>query len=256
MLKRSRGNYVVISTRCSGSLRSPQPYRRLVCTSTRSVGTIGPVCSTAMRSQACRGPTTSWKATFARRVAAYCGPQANRGKRSARCNVRAPGSSCPTPRQRLSYRRPYVKPLPRTWRRSGSVLLRIASVSACRVVPCDRLKRSSISCVSSGQDYRLQAQGDFCGIAPGGIDPLGLFDNLVRQCLQDGVARQSRHLAQLGLLVDPLPHLGKGKVAVTAKDKNGVGPSMAKPLDEPLQHTEHMGDAEALGLDDRGDQTS
>jgi hypothetical protein len=45
------------------------------------------------------------------------------------------------------------------------VLLRIASVSVCSAVPCDRPKRSSISCVSSGQDYHLQAQGDFCGIA-------------------------------------------------------------------------------------------
>ena len=41
----------------------------------------------------------------------------------------------PRPRQRPSYWRPYVKPHPRTWRRSGSALLRIASVSACRAVP-------------------------------------------------------------------------------------------------------------------------
>ncbi len=45
-------------------------------------------------------------------------------------------------------------------------------------------------------------------------------------------------------------------MAVTAKDEQGVGPSVAKPLDEPLQHTEHLGAAEALGLEDRGDQTS
>jgi hypothetical protein len=158
------GNYVVISTRCSGSLQSPQPYLRLVCTSTRSVGAIGPVCCIAMRAQACRGPTTSWKATAARRVAAYYGPRANRGKRSERCNVRALGNSCPTTRPKRSYRRPYVKSLLRTWRRSGCALLRIVSVSACRAVPCDRLKLSSISCVSSGQNYHLQAQGDFCGI--------------------------------------------------------------------------------------------
>ena len=41
----------------------------------------------------------------------------------------------PPLRPRPSYGRPYVKPHPRTWRRSGSVLRRIASVSACRAVP-------------------------------------------------------------------------------------------------------------------------
>ena len=135
MLQRSRGHAVVLSTRCRGSLRSHPPWRRLVCTSTRSVGAIGPVCSLAMRSQACRGPTTSWQATFARRVAACCGPRAHRGKRSGRCNARAPGNSCPTPRQKPRDRRAYVLSPPRTWRRSGSVWRRIARVSACRGVP-------------------------------------------------------------------------------------------------------------------------
>ena len=57
------------------------------------------------------------------------------GKRSGRCNARASGNSCPTRQQRRSYRRSSVKPLRRTWRRSGNVLLNIASVSAGRAVP-------------------------------------------------------------------------------------------------------------------------
>jgi len=109
-LRASRGNSAAISTRYSGSRRAHRPERRLAVTSTRSAGAIGPACSTAMRYRGCRGPTTSWKATFAIRVAAYCGPPASRVKRSGRCNARAPGSSCPTPRQRPSYERPYVKP--------------------------------------------------------------------------------------------------------------------------------------------------
>jgi hypothetical protein len=44
-------------------------------------------------------------------------------------------------------------------------LLRIASVFACRGGPCDRRKHNWINYVSNGPYYRLQAQGDFCGIA-------------------------------------------------------------------------------------------
>jgi hypothetical protein len=190
MLQRSHGNYVGIATRCRGSLRSPQPSLRLVCTSPRSVGALGPVCFIAMRSQAWRGPTTSAKATSARRGAADCGPRAHRGKRSAHCNVRAPGNSCPTPRPKRSYRRPDVKSLLRPWRRSGCALLRIVSVAACRAVPCDRLKLSSISCVSSGQNYLLQAQGDCCGIAFQHINPgIATFQLLILQPVRTSGSR-------------------------------------------------------------------
>jgi hypothetical protein len=45
-------------------------------------------------------------------------------------------------------------------------------------------------------------------------------------------------------------------VAVTAHEEQGVGPSVAPPLDAPLHHPEPLGAAEALGLEDRGAQTS
>jgi hypothetical protein len=44
-------------------------------------------------------------------------------------------------------------------------LLRLASGSACRAAPGDRPKHHAIPCGSRGQPSRLQAQGDFCGIA-------------------------------------------------------------------------------------------
>jgi hypothetical protein len=135
MLKMSRGNDATIATRYSSSLRSPRPSRRLAVTSTSAVGAIGPVCSTVRTWRACRGPIMRLKATFVRRVAVCCGPRANRGKRSGRCNASAPGNCCPTRRQKPSDRRPCVKPHPRTWLKSGSVVLHIASGSACRVDP-------------------------------------------------------------------------------------------------------------------------
>ena len=60
---------------------------------------------------------------------------------------------------------PCVKPPPRTWRRKGNALLRIASDSACRVDPFDKPKCNWINCVRGGRRYDLQAQGDFCGTA-------------------------------------------------------------------------------------------
>ena len=107
----------------------------------------------------------SSKVTSVIRGAACCGPRGRRAKRSGRCNARGPGNSCTTRRQRPSYRRPYGRLHPKIWRRSGNVLQRIASVSAYSAVPGNRPKRSSSTCVSSGPCYRLQAQGDFCGIA-------------------------------------------------------------------------------------------
>src|SRR5262245_14939831 len=60
---------------------------------------------------------------------------------------------------------PCVKPPPRTWRRTGNALLRIASDSACRVDLFDKPKVNWINCVRGGRRSSLQAQGDFCGTA-------------------------------------------------------------------------------------------
>src|SRR2546429_9767807 len=110
----------------------------------------------------------SSKVASAIRGAACCGPRGSRAKRSGRCNARAPGSSYPGHRQRPRSWVPYVKSHPRTWHRKGNALLSIANVSACRPGPCDRPKRNLINCVRNGRRYRLQAQGDFCGIAKKG----------------------------------------------------------------------------------------
>ena len=71
---------------------------------------------------------------------------------------------------------------------------------------------------------------------PARIGPCGLLDRLVSQCLQDGIARQTRHIAQPRLRFDPLHHLGVGKVAIAAQEKPGVGPGVPQPLDQSLQH--------------------
>ena len=60
----------------------------------------------------------------------------------------------------------------------------------------------------------------------------------------------------MGLGLDPLHHLGVGKVAVAARDDQGVGPRLPQALDQPSQHREHLRTAEALGREDRGDQAS
>src|SRR2546426_8270907 len=64
---------------------------------------------------------------------------------------------------------PCVTPPPRTWRRKGNALLRIASDSACRVDPFDKPKGNWLNCVRGGRRDSLQAQGDFCGTAFIGI---------------------------------------------------------------------------------------
>src|SRR5262249_57895546 len=60
---------------------------------------------------------------------------------------------------------PCVKSPPRTWRRKGNALLRIASDPACSDGPFDKPKFNWINCVRGGRRYSLQAQGDFCGTA-------------------------------------------------------------------------------------------
>ena len=58
-----------------------------------------------------------------------------KGPRSARCNAKARGNSSRAPQQRPSYSMLCVKPHLRSWRKKGSALLRIASVSACSAGP-------------------------------------------------------------------------------------------------------------------------
>ncbi len=123
-----------------------------------------------MTCRACRGPTTSSKATSVIPVAAYCGPQVKRASRSARCNAKALGNSSRAPQQRPKYWGPCAKLPLRIWLRNGSALLRIANGSACRVDPFDRPKRNSINYVRGGRRYSLQAQGDFRGIASRSIE--------------------------------------------------------------------------------------
>src|SRR5262249_31317172 len=144
---------------------SPQPYMRLVCTSTRSAGAIGLACSTAMTCRACRAPTTNSKATSVIPVAPCCGPRANKASPSAHCNAKARGNSSRAPQQRASYWRPCATLHLRTWRRNDSALLRIANGSACSVDLPNRPECHSSNYVRGGRHYSLQAQGDFRAIA-------------------------------------------------------------------------------------------
>jgi hypothetical protein len=57
---------------------------------------------------------------------------------------------------------------------------------------------------------------------PAHLGSRGLLDHLACPGLQDGIARQTRHIVQPGLRFDPLHHLGVGKVAIAAKEKQGV----------------------------------
>jgi hypothetical protein len=85
--------------------------------------------------------------------------------------------------------------------------------------------------------------------------PLGLRDDLVGQLRHHRVAREACDRAQLGVRFDPRHHLGRGQVAVTAKDEPGIEPGVPKPLAHALAHRQPLGTAEAFGLEDRGDQT-
>jgi hypothetical protein len=114
---------------------------------------------------ACRGPTTNSKATSVIPVAAYCGPRANKASPSAHCNAKARGNSSRAPRQRASYWGPCATLSLRTWCRNDSALLRIANDSACSVALSNKPEGNSRNYVRGGRHYRLQAQGDFRGIA-------------------------------------------------------------------------------------------
>ena len=86
--------------------------------------------------------------------------------------------------------------------------------------------------------------------------PLGLLDDFVGQLLQHRVAREACDRAQVGVRFDPRPHLGRGDVAVTTQEDQRIGPRMSKPLDHALASRQHVGAAEAFGLENRGDQPS
>ena len=88
------------------------------------------------------------------------------------------------------------------------------------------------------------------------LGPLGLLDDLPSQGLEDGVACQTREITALGLLLDPLPHLGGGKGTIAAKDQQGVGPGCAKTLAHALQHRAPLCPCETLGLEDGRQQAS
>src|SRR5262245_56712223 len=87
------------------------------------------------------------------------------------------------------------------------------------------------------------------------IGPFGLLNYLPSQLRQDAMAGQTGHISEGSSLLDPLHHLGVGKGAIAAKDEQGVGPGLAKALDQARQYREPLGTSEAFRLEDRGDQT-
>ena len=78
----------------------------------------------------------------------------------------------------------------------------------------------------------------------------------MRQLLQHSIAGQAGDITEVGLSLDPRPHLGVGQVAVPAQDDAGIGPGVAQGLAQPFQHREELRRAEALSLEDRGNQAS
>ena len=61
-------------------------------------------------------------------------------------------------------------------------------------------------------------------------------------------------MTEVGLRLDPLHHLRVGKMAVTPKDQQSVGPRLTKPFEQAFPYREHLRAGEAFGLKDRGDQ--
>jgi len=100
---------------------------------------------------------------------------------------------------------------------------------------------------------RVEAR-DLAAIAR--LGTFGLFDPLVSQLLPDTIAGEPGHIMQVGLRLDPLPHLGGGQMAVTAHDSQGGRPSLTKTREKPFQHAEHRRRTEALGLENRGNQAA
>ena len=135
-LRTSQGNSAAISDSGSGNfeaISTLETFGRHLGLSA-SAGAIGLACSIAMRSRS-QDQQRGGKPLSRDASSVPLRTTGQQGKRSGRCNARAPGNSCPTCQQRRSYRRSFVKPLSRTWRRSGNVLFKHASVSAGRAVP-------------------------------------------------------------------------------------------------------------------------
>ena len=96
-----------------------------------------------------------------------------------------------------------------------------------------------------------------CDLVPTSfIGALGLLNHLPGQLLQDGVTGQASDRTESRLVLDPLPHLGIGKVAVTAKDQKGMRPGLPPPFAEPFQHGKPLRACDTRGLEDGRHQAS
>ena len=127
----------------------------LAVISTRSAGAIGLACSIAMRSRGSRGPTTRWKAT-SRDASPSVADHRPAGANAADAATRGRLGTPPHPPTEAKLQEVFRQTLRRTWRRSGNVLLNIASVSAGRAVPetDSSAIRSTTSAVVSTPGYR------------------------------------------------------------------------------------------------------
>ena len=103
-----------------------------------------------------------------------------------------------------------------------------------------------------GLVLRRGAASAFAPSAP--LGACGLFDHLPRHPLPHGIAGPSGHLTAGGLGFDPLHHLGRGKVAVTAHNHQGVGPGVAQPLAQAFAPRQPLDTGETLGLENGGEK--
>lgn len=76
----------------------------------------------------------------------------------------------------------------------------------------------------------------------------GLCDPLPSPPLPHGMAGQSGPITEVGLGCAPLQHLGRGHVAGTAHQHQGVGPGVAQPLAQAVAHRQPLGTGATLGL--------
>jgi hypothetical protein len=86
------------------------------------------------------------------------------------------------------------------------------------------------------------------------LGPLGRLADLPSQLLEDGVAGQTGDITACGGRCEPLPHLGRGTVALAAKEQAGVGPGGPPPLAPALHSRPPRCAWEALGLEARREQ--
>jgi hypothetical protein len=88
------------------------------------------------------------------------------------------------------------------------------------------------------------------------IGTCGLCDDLVSQRWQATRAGQPGHRREVGWRRAPLPHLGGGTLAVTAKEQQGVRPSLTPTRAPPWHHAAPLRRPDALGLAKRGQQAT